>query len=177
MADPDQCALAPDGGLLDASAITFYNDVDDDTPLPNPMTTSTPLHPFFQGPGNVVGGSRRSARVSRPSAHITDPDNVEAPAVPRKRPATRWAKVTDDDDGSEPHNESDNAEVSLGDDNDVVMGDASPEGGDITTEGEDGGGDTDVEIVEEAYRSTKAMGDADRQVCLTSVQVVQVYDR
>ena len=83
----DQCALAADGSLLDASAITFYNDPDDDTPLPNPPVTSTPLHPFFRGsqaPAKFAAGSRRSARVARPSARITDPNNVEASVVTRK---------------------------------------------------------------------------------------------
>ena len=50
MATPDQCALAADGSLLDASAIPFYNDPDDNTPLPNSTAISIPLHPFF----NVV---------------------------------------------------------------------------------------------------------------------------
>ena len=39
-ANPDQCALAADGSLLDASAITFYNNPDDDTPLPDSSATS-----------------------------------------------------------------------------------------------------------------------------------------
>jgi len=30
----DQCALGPDGMLLDASQITFYHDPDDRVPLP-----------------------------------------------------------------------------------------------------------------------------------------------
>jgi hypothetical protein len=35
-----------------------------------------------------------------------------------------------------------------------------------TTEQEDSRDDTDVELVEKAYCTTKAMGDADQQVCL-----------
>src|SRR6266478_2564532 len=183
---PDQCARAAGGGLLDASDIVFYNDVDDDTPLPNSKTTSTPLHPFFQGPGNVGAGSRRSARVTRPSARITDPDNIAAPATTQKQPATatapaeaslhvaRRAKVINSNEGTwERHHDSDNATVDLGDDNDIPMADASTEGGDATTEAEDGGDHTDVEIVEEAYLHTKAMGNADRQVCLTSLVQVR----
>jgi hypothetical protein len=30
----DQCAVGPDGRLLDASQIQFFNDPDDSTPLP-----------------------------------------------------------------------------------------------------------------------------------------------
>jgi hypothetical protein len=50
-----------------------------------------PVHAFFQGgpaPGKIAARSRRSARVTRPSARIIDPDNVEASAVTRKRSAT-----------------------------------------------------------------------------------------
>ena len=179
-ANPDQCALAADGSLLDASAITFYNDPDDDTPLPDSSATSAPTHPFFRGslaPAKITAGSRRSARVIRPSARITDPDNAEASAGTRKRSATvtvsaeassraaRRAKLSDGDDGgdddSEHHDEPDIAE-DVGDDDDM---------GNTTTEQEDGGDDTDVELVEEAYRTTKAMGDADRQVCLTFISI------
>ena len=183
MAAPDQCALAADGSLLNASAIIFYNDPDDDTPLPNSAATSTPVHAFFQGgpaPGKIAARSHRSAHVTRPSARIIDPDNAEASAVTRKRLATvtasaeaslhaaHQARVTDSDDESEHHNESDDAEVNAGDD-DVGMGGATTE--------EDGGGDgTDVELIEESYRTTKAMGDADRQVCLkTLVQAHHEY--
>ena len=181
MAAPDQCALAADGSLLDASAIVFYNDPDDDTPLPGSAATSTPLHPFFRGnpaPGKIAAGSRRSARVTRPSARVTDPNNVEASAAMRKRSATvtasteaslraaRRVRLTDSEGESENHNGLDDAEVDTVDDDNVVIGDAS-------TEGEGGGDGTDVELVEEAYHTTKAMGDADRQVCIESlVQVV-----
>ncbi|KAF8232995.1 hypothetical protein L208DRAFT_1269364 [Tricholoma matsutake] len=148
MAAPDQCALAADGSLLDASAIIFYNDPDDDAPLPNSAATSTPVHAFFRGgpaPGKIAAGSRRSARVTRPSACIIDPDNVEASAVTRKRSATVTASVE--------------ASLRAARDDDVGTGGA-------TTEEEGGGDGTDVELIEESYRTTKAMGDADRQVCL-----------
>jgi hypothetical protein len=186
MAAPsDQCAVAVDGSLLDASEIVFYNDPDDDTPLPNSnsATTSTHLHPFFQGspaPSKIVAGSRRSARVTRPSARITDPNNLEA-SVTRKRSATvttsaegslraaHRAKLTGSDDESEHDNESDNAEVDTGDDDDDVGT------GDATTEEEGVGDSTDVERAEEAYHTTKAMGDADRQVHLKSL--VQAHSK
>jgi len=181
MATSDQCAVAADGSLLDASDIIFYNDPDDDNPLPNSnsATTSTQVHPFFRrgpAPSKIVAGSRRSARVARPSARITDPNNLEASgsAVTRKRSATvtasaqgslhaaRRAKLTDSDDESEHDNEMDNAEADAGDDDDVGTGN-------VTTEEEGGGDSTDVEHVEEAYCTTKAMGDADRRICLKSL--------
>ena len=183
MAAPsDQCAVAADGSLLDASQIIFYNDPDDETPLPkdpnsesNSATTSTHLHPFFRGDPapSKIAGSRRSTCVARPSARITDPNNLEA-SVTRKRSATvttsaegslraaRRAKLTGSDEESEDDNELDVAEVYTGDDNDVGTSDAMTE--------EEGVGDsTDVEHAEEAYCTTKAMGDADRQVHLKSL--------
>jgi hypothetical protein len=120
VAPGDQCAVAADGSLLDASEIVFYNDADDDTPLPNSNSgmTSTRLRPFLQGgpaPSKIVAGSRRSTRVPRPSARITDPNNLETltSTVTRKRSATvttpaegswhavRRAKLTGSDDESE----------------------------------------------------------------------------
>jgi hypothetical protein len=40
----DQCALSPDGMLLDASQITFYHDPDHRVPLP-PVSASGIAHP------------------------------------------------------------------------------------------------------------------------------------
>ena len=147
VAPSDQCAVAADGSLLDASEILFYNDPDDNTPLPNSNSaaTSTHLHPFFQGspaPSKIVAGSRRSARVTRPSARITDPNNLEA-SVTRKRSVTvttsaegslraaRRAKLTGGDDENEHDEESDNAEVDTVDDDDAGTGDATTEEEDV----------------------------------------------
>ena len=63
MANSDQCAVAEDGSLLDASKIMFYNDPNDNNPLPN-----------------LVPESHHSGHVTQPSAHITDPNNLEASA-------------------------------------------------------------------------------------------------
>jgi hypothetical protein len=156
----DQCAVAADGSLLDASQIVFFDDPDDDKPLSNinPASSSNNLH-------------CRSGRVTRPSARITDPNNIEA-SVSRKRSATvttsteasvraaRRAKLTSCDDESEQDDEMDNAEVNTGDD------DADAGAGDGMTEEEVVDDSSDVEHAQEAYRTTKAMGDADRRVCL-----------
>ena len=78
------CAVSADGNLLDASQIKWYNDADDEMPLPTPalvMTEKAPIHPLFQSssiPGIKVAGSRRSNRATRPSARAIDPDNAEA---------------------------------------------------------------------------------------------------
>lgn len=78
------CAVSADGNLLDASQIKWYNDADDEMPLPTPalvMTEKAPIHPLFQSssiPGIKVAGSRCSNRATRPSARAIDPDNAEA---------------------------------------------------------------------------------------------------
>ncbi|KAF7372131.1 hypothetical protein MVEN_00072000 [Mycena venus] len=75
-----QCAVGPDGQLLPASEIIFYNDPDDDHPLPPVKTSSTKatnITEFFQ--------RRSSSRISRPSARVSDPNNAES-ALKRKAP-------------------------------------------------------------------------------------------
>lgn len=157
--DPNQCALAADGSLLDASHIVFYNDPDDPLPL-SLVAPNVPIHPFFAGapaPGMIIAGSRRSTRATRPSTRLMDPDNTETYNLTRKRSATlttsteaaersaRRARVADSED-----------EVNDDDDDD---GDRGSE----NTREEDTDGD---EQIEEAYQFTKAMGDADREVIL-----------
>jgi hypothetical protein len=39
MSDPDQCAVGPDGKLLDADKMTWLNNPDDETPLPPVAST------------------------------------------------------------------------------------------------------------------------------------------
>src|SRR5271155_2998013 len=91
MVNPDQCALAADGSLLDAADITFYDDPDDDAPIPKLTASSTTLHPIFQAKN--IAGSRHSVRITRPSARITDPDNAEALVTMCKRSATVTASA------------------------------------------------------------------------------------
>lgn len=176
----DQCAVAEDGTLLDASRIAFYNDPDDDTPLPDSVsvTSSTTgnLHPFFRGgpaPSTFVSGTRRSGRVTRPSARITDPNNVEA-STSRKRSATtttlteatdrsqRRAKLAMSVCGSE---EDDRAMIDSVDDIYVEEETDVPSG--ATTDDDEG----TEENFEEAYLVTKVMGDSDRRVCLPIAMV------
>lgn len=173
----DQCAVAADGSLLDASKIIFYDDPDDDVPLDISVnlnsSTSAHVHPIFQGghaPGKIAG-SRRSGRVSRPSARITDPNNLVS-SLSRKRSATvtistegsmraaSRAKVTVSDDELE----SGQLDLDATDDGDVDTGDDNTGMGDDTTEGEnvEDGDDADAE---KSYRVTKGMGDDDRRVC------------
>ena len=161
----DQCALAADGTLLDASKILFYNDPDDDIPLPtgsnNPDSNLLP-----------VVSSRRSGRVIRPSACILDPNNLEA-LVTCKRSATmtvskddsvraaRRAKVSMDGEVEDEQDcdDLDDEEVNEEVEESMSMGDEEAE--------TPGSISTDNEEAEEAYAATKAMGDSDRRVSLS----------
>jgi hypothetical protein len=98
------CAQGPDGCLLDASKITWYNDPDDSEPLP---TTSRTMH---ASPVTKIAGSRRSGRSLQPSARIRDPENAATPLLLKCKPdndaGTRRAKhpavlISSDDNASE----------------------------------------------------------------------------
>ena len=102
----DQCALAADGTLLDASKIVFqYNDPDDNIPLPTGSNNSeSNLFP--------VVSSQCSGRVTRPSACVLDPNHLEA-LVTRKHSAIMT--VLKDDSVHAAHR----AKVSMGDASEV----------------------------------------------------------
>ena len=164
-ASSEQCAVAVDGSLLDASAIVCYNDPDDDTPLPSSKsaTTLTQVHPFFQG-GLAPAAARCSTCVAHPSARVTDPNNLEAltSVVMCKQSATTTvsseaivcathrAKVTDT--VSDEDEKLDDADVNLEDE--IGLADAM-------SEEEDPANSSDVQAAEEAYQSMKAMGNTD----------------
>ena len=129
------------------------------------------MHPFFQG-GSAPAAAHHSTCVAHPSAGVTDPNNLEASTsvVTRKRSATMTvsseaivhatcqAKVTDT--VSDEDEKSDDADVNLEDE--IGLADAM-------SEEEDPANSSDVQAAEEAYQSTKAMGNADRQVHLNSL--------
>jgi hypothetical protein len=171
MPSSDQCAVGTDGTLLDESEIIWYNDAEDSSPIsssPQAATTSntiqmpppstsdssvstkaTTLHAFFNGtstprPAVFVAGARRSSRVSKPSKCVLDANNVEPQAESSKR-----ARVA----------------------NKKPVQSESEDEASINHDASDVGGDTDVEMEdsvaadsEDAYASTKAMGDQDRKV-------------
>jgi hypothetical protein len=95
MMSEDCCALNADGTLKDASEITFFNDPDDEVPLPQPSSSTTSAKDAFsillkagRTPATVAAGSRRSGRPSKPSARIRDADNacgLSSSTNPRKR--------------------------------------------------------------------------------------------
>ncbi|KAG1752300.1 uncharacterized protein EDB91DRAFT_1077735 [Suillus paluster] len=85
----DTCVLNADGSLKDASDITFFNDPDDNVPLPQvspstqPSTSTASTRNAYSvllkaghTPATVAAGSWRSGRPSKPSARIRDADNA-----------------------------------------------------------------------------------------------------
>ncbi|KAJ8587607.1 hypothetical protein M405DRAFT_863602 [Rhizopogon salebrosus TDB-379] len=146
------CAIGSDGCLKDASEIEWFNDPDDNWPISAAANNSTqPLHPFFSGassPATFVAGARRSGRASRPSTRIVDPDNVASSSTRGKRkaadgPATTRRVARKVIPTSSASSDDDGGHVSDGD-----LAEAA---------------DTEDEHAEDAYASTKAMGDADRE--------------
>ncbi|KAJ6631849.1 hypothetical protein B0H10DRAFT_1937605 [Mycena sp. CBHHK59/15] len=75
MSSSDQCAVRPNGEPLDASEIQFYNDVDDDVPLP-PVSDeiSTPA----AGQATLQQYFRRSERPRKQSSRLMNTNNAEA---------------------------------------------------------------------------------------------------
>jgi len=166
MPSPDQCAVGTDGKLLDQSKITWYNDPDDDAPIaPSPATTpaltsvpsstlkATTLRTFFKSgttppAANFAEGTRRSSRVSRPSKRVLDATNMGAPMeIPKRvRVGKGIVESKSEDEGED--------------------GDGDKDEGTAAHASDGGGGDTDVDMgdpaaAEDAYASTKAMGDQD----------------
>jgi len=164
--------IGPDGKLLDAKDIVWFEDADSSepinhatTPLGPSSSSSTAIHPFFHGgaaSAAVVAGAHHSGHVTCPSNRIADPDNAKAPALATAHkhkashglPAARRInrKVTDDDkevtDGSEISDympEVAEAAKQPAASSDFEAGDTEP--------------DDDI-----SYALTKAMGDADRNV-------------
>ncbi|KAF8803446.1 hypothetical protein BYT27DRAFT_7214747 [Phlegmacium glaucopus] len=114
MATSDQCALGPDGTMLEPSEIIWFNDPDNPTPIPpiGPIQQagafphfppkSPTIHLFFHGgppPVTMVAGSQCSTHVSHPSKRVLDPDNSECPNVlKRPRPSCQKNVVESDSD-------------------------------------------------------------------------------
>jgi hypothetical protein len=74
------CAVGPDGTLLDASKIVWYNDADDDAPLSTAKGLANRL------PSPKIASSRRPQRTVRPSAKASDPNNAESSKAPKRKP-------------------------------------------------------------------------------------------
>ncbi|KAF8200467.1 hypothetical protein K438DRAFT_1758694 [Mycena galopus ATCC 62051] len=149
MASSDQCAIGPDGKLLEATEITFYNDPDDANPLPPTSVSSTgqatQITQFF----------RRSERSRKQSSRLTDPNNAElakrkaadaesAPRSVRPRHSSPSPERMDEDETED--NDDDMPDLHSVSDSDDDEEDC----------------ETDTEAINAAYEHTKALGDADR---------------
>jgi hypothetical protein len=82
----DQCAVGPDGQLLDASQIQFFNDGDDDTPLPSSRLT-------VSSASDASTVLPRGPRTRIPAAKITDVNNIAVPTTTGQRKAKLQALV------------------------------------------------------------------------------------
>jgi len=157
----DNCAVGPDGELLDESEIPWVYDPDDDRPMPPAMTSLTDqrqlsamtLDSFIT---QVPPAARRSTCTSRPSTKVTNPNNVMA----------RKCKLSDSASTNppcrahqaSPEHEEDNATEPEPTDTEDVQ-------------------DNDPVNPEIAYEEMKALGDADHKVCVQcSSQVLSLFD-
>jgi len=161
-----ECAVRADGTLKEALEINWFNNVNDDKLIselaanPIPSSLSTTLHPIFTGshaPTTFVAGTFHSARVSRLSTRVLDPNNIKGLS------STTVAKCKARDDGHTTRClvECKVSAVATSSNNNGTNNNANPSmivDSDVTeTEG-------DTEL---AYMSTKEMGDMDCEVNLT----------
>ena len=183
------CAQDTNSNLLSPSKIQWFNDVDNEHPIPAALPTSlcssessppqpTTLDHFFSsGSGNTtpkaaekpgIAPSRRSGGATRLSARILDPDNTETSAISSslKRKAStgrvtekvsRARKVIEDSDGGGDTKLDDTQDTQDEGDNDNALDNSFVD----PMENADSGEDSDTEG---NYISTKALGDADREV-------------
>lgn len=135
MATSDQCALGPNGRLLDTSEIIWLNDPDDLTPLP-PSSTHCPF---------MATGSQCSTCIPHPSKHVLDPDDSECPNVLKQPCISQQIHAVVESD---------------------YVDDGNENGGSGDTNVDSETVNVDLEAIEEAYVVTKAMGNADCEVCL-----------
>jgi hypothetical protein len=162
------CAVGPDGNLLDASQIIWFNDGDDVTPISGPsLLKASPLpRPASRSPSPIIAGSRRPRRVVRPSAKARDPDNLESCTILAKRKRStkqpaRCEVVSGNSDSDKENTDPDDLVQSARSEYVCSTEDAKDDTNkdDVTTEIDD-----DSDQGDGGYVSTKKMGDDDRQV-------------
>lgn len=171
------CAVGPDGKLLDAKDIQWFEDADSSEPINHAATS------LSTATANSPATIRRSGRATRPSNKITDPDNAEVLSLPAMRPSN---KVTNADDAeassfAATHKRKASRTMAAGRRiNRKFIGDdkGSTDGSEISdyepdvaehpaTSSDNEAGNTEPdEDPDVGYASTKAMGDADREVSL-----------
>jgi hypothetical protein len=143
----DNCAVGPDGKLLDASQIVWFKDPDDDEPMA-PATTSSTAQRQHQVSTTTLDSfvtkappaTCRSTRAPRPSTKAIDPDNIMA--LKRKPSKQATGKSSCRPRHASPDHEEDKA--------------TEPDPTDID--------DKDPVNPDTAYEETKALSDADREV-------------
>jgi|ERR1700722_2155124 len=161
------CAQGENGELLDTSKITWYNDADNDHPMPPSSAMATrgssvttldrepsamTLERFFKNatPVKKVAGACRSAHIPHPSTKVTDPKNTMALKCKNscgaaENPCARWIVISLDD-GQNTAGEEDNEKT---------------EPDEMKTESVNSGTEDNND---DAYEHTKALGDADCEV-------------
>ena len=179
------CAVGDDGNLLEETHIDFYNNPDDLVPISGPSTraaagktrtqAASTLDSYIthtgstHAPVELISGSRRSARIPRPSEKVrlainaTIPEKVTA-GVKRRAEASlectishrRYTRASTDQSGEDTQAVPSEAEV------DDVSGSKSDDASGCKSDDND---NLDEDAVSEAaYLDTKALGDADRSV-------------
>ena len=166
----DQCAISSDGSLKDAADIQWYNDADDEAPIPSAShslaSTSASLSAqaldnlfSLRPPAKKVSGERHSSRIRKPSKRTTDPDNAEAPGDVFED-ATSGQKRKPGAVGM-PRRVSRKVIQSDSDDDTASSDDDKLDPTDIEAESDE---DLDVARTTENYENMKALGDKDREV-------------
>ena len=183
------CAQDANSNLLLPSKIQWFNDVDDEHPIPAAPPTSlcssessppqATIDHFFSS-GNAtpkaaekpgIGPSHHSGRTTRPSARILDPDNTETlivlSSLKQKASIGRVTekvscphKVIEDSDSSGNTKLEDFQDAQ--DEGDNTFDDSFVD----PTENADSSKDSNTEG---NYTSTKALGDTDREVSFSLI--------
>jgi hypothetical protein len=174
------CAVGKDGNLLDESEIQFFHDVDDEAPISGPSTSSLdsrPLHPLFKGPTSnhapapIVAGSRRTARVSRPSTKARDPNNAvltTATTSAKRKSSGRHVlrKIVSDSESDTGHNSESRDTTAMSEQGDdcglAATGDETD--GEYPPLVDHDDEEDEEESPAVAYSRTKELGDIDRAV-------------
>ncbi|RDB22973.1 hypothetical protein Hypma_009856 [Hypsizygus marmoreus] len=115
----DQCAIRPDGQRLDESAISWYHDADDDTPMVGPTSSSA------QATGEDCGHGHRKKKTDHlkesPAAeHLDEDENLAKPSATRQTRRPRRSQCTQDSDESNDNFEASSSEGSDSDASTVI---------------------------------------------------------
>jgi hypothetical protein len=158
------CAIRSDGTLKEADEIIWHFDKDDETPMTvsNPLPTQS-MHPFFTGhavPAAIVAGSRRSNRSTRPSARVTDPNNVMNKSSPSTK-AESSSSASKKRKASHPKPSRHVVQKVITDSDSEQHTDCDDNASHPTQARETG----KTEIVQDEFEAIQEMADYDHQVC------------